>query len=102
MLEFLIENGSDVNIADRDGNTPLHATSLNGLHSFLHICLCSIHNSHWEFHKILIFAIDIAGNREMTEVLLTKSGINVNAMNNYRRTPLHYAVIYGKMGNNFL
>ena len=78
IAEFLINNGANVNVKDKDGYTPLHNTA----HSFLR----------GDPPK------STEADRNRTAALLLENGALVNATTNHGGTPLHLAVSTNNVG----
>jgi serine/threonine-protein phosphatase 6 regulatory ankyrin repeat subunit B len=67
LIKWLISHNADVNIKNKNGETPLH------------------------------YSIYGNSSKNKIRSLLIKCGANTNSTNKYRETPLHYAATYGKM-----
>lgn len=68
LLKWVIRQNADVNVKNKRGETPLHKSII------------------WDHTK-----------NQKNKLILIKNGANVNSVDNYRNTPLHTAVNFGKV-----
>ena len=81
MVQLLLKNNANVNTVNKNDETALHL----GLYSRKFIYLFIIF--------IFFFAkASLAGHKEIVQTLLTKQGINVNAVRNDGKTALHLGI----------
>ena len=97
LIQILIQNGTDVNIQDNDGDTALHSISFHGHKDCLEVLLkagadVNIQNNcgNTALHKATI-----NGHKDWVEVLL-RAGADVNVLNNHGETALYFASIFGR------
>ncbi|MDR2536753.1 MAG: ankyrin repeat domain-containing protein [Treponema sp.] len=101
-MEFLIEQGADVNIKNASGSTPLHEAVRSGKVDAIKVLLAS---------KVDINAQDARGNsvlhlairdvppdthREIVNLLLAQPGINPSLWDEYGDSPLHATITLNK------
>ena len=98
IVEYLIENGANIEAKDDYGNTPLHTAANYG--STLEIVEYLIENgadieaNNNDGNTPLHHAAE-NGNLEIVEYLI-ENGTNIEAKGDYSYTPLHLAARYGK------
>jgi hypothetical protein len=97
LVRMAVENGSNVNIRDHQGNTPLHNASRTGHEAVFRLLLD--HGAHVGIqdnygNTPLYYAI--AYGHEAVVRLLLDHGVHVDIQDNYGNTPLYYAIAYGR------
>lgn len=85
LAKLLIDNGANINITNKEGETPLHCIKNSEMAQFLidngaDINIRSIYGTTPLHH---------AHNVQIAKILID-NGADVNAKNNYNRTPLHF------------
>lgn len=97
IIEFLSENGLNINETDSYGYTPLHyIAERNGVSSIQSILAITALNPHIP-DKSGSTALHVAaryGNIDIVKALIPH--IDINALDNFQRTPAHIASMYGK------
>jgi len=84
VAEILIKEGADVNAKDGNGATPLHPAAMQG---------------HLEIIEQLLNAgVEVvASGRDEAVKLLVQNDADIDAKDEYKRTPLHFAVYEGRL-----
>jgi len=97
IMQFLIQNGADVNALDNNMVTPLISIASRGHLEAAKLLLkngSNVHAESNEYNRTALFYSVLGGHKEVTELLL-KNGAKVDINVGFGRTPLYYAVIKG-------
>lgn len=102
IVDFLLDRGTDINVADSDGLTPLHYACVKGHQNILLLLLHANANptmTDSQRNTPLHLAVD-RGHESCVKALLylsehMKVSVNANAMNDNGDTPLHLAARWG-------
>lgn len=86
IAKLLIEHGANVNVSDKDGNTPLHLATRYGKYKKIF----KEKNERWKLMKKYDLESD-----GMVELLI-KSGANADVPNNEGQTVLNWAASRGR------
>ncbi len=91
-MRSLIEQGADVNVSDRNGDTALHIASRYGNQAAVKILLPMIHDLNTG-NELGYTALHYAAKNGHIEILqlLISNGADVNQQSTFGRTPLHAA-----------
>ena len=105
ILEFLLENGADINAQDEKGNTPLFTAFQHSIRSpFLMFLLQNGANVNMRDNtgRTLLHHLSIPffGNNSMKMLILLENGANIESMDSDGNTPLHLAGGFGTDSGN--
>jgi ankyrin repeat protein len=89
VVKGLIEGGVDVNVRDKDNNTPLHVTNNPEVAELLLKNGADLNARNKDGWTPLYLAAQ-QGHADVAELLI-RNGADVNARNKYNETPLHSA-----------
>jgi ankyrin repeat protein len=94
LLEYLIDNGVNINVVDNFGNSPLHLAAMN---NNIWIARQLIHanvevNSYDNQHNNALHVAILRNADVLVVNYLVSEGIDLNAQNNNGNTPLHLAL----------
>lgn len=98
MVEFLLQNGVDPNLQDRDGHTALHLAAFSGHDSIINLLLAR--GSDKEVQSSIGWtALHVGGYAGRDAVLkaLLRAGSKIEASDKHGRTALHVAAIAGHL-----
>lgn len=99
MVEFLLQNGVDPKIHDRDGNTALHIGAFSGQEPIINLMLLA-KGSEIEAQNDLgwtpLHVAAYAGHEAVVKALI-RAGSDIEAKDKQARTPLHVAAFAGHL-----
>ena len=104
MVRLLLEHGGDINARNKNACTPLHSAVLYGRLEVVRVLLDNGANAMLEteegataLHFVSLGKYDSEEHRVGITRLLLERGGDVNARKKNRLTPLHSAVLYGRL-----
>ena len=102
-VKYLVEEeGINLDVKDKHGNTPLHVAALNGslniLRYFFGERMC-IPDKGRKGRTVLHFACQSNNNLAVIKYLVEEQGCDPNALDNDGITPLHITAIFGSIDN---
>ncbi len=86
VVEHLLKIGAEANLKDADRNTPLHILAQVGM----------VHSSKRERAGLARYEQSTLRDKDVAELLVKRGEVNVNAVNFYGATCLHYAAFHGR------